>query len=573
MKSISLAMLVAVSLSSMVSGEGLLKMPFGSTDEQFFSVIERRKVENTLGEILRLSLHKTQITDDGLVPLRDLSQLKSLSLSDTQISDVGLAHLEGLTQLEILDLFATRISNQALPMVGRLSCLQILSLRRTGIRDAGLVHLAGLSRLKRLDLRETQITDAARTHLKVLGSLQSLDLRGSKFTSEGFQALKKALPDTSILFDHESPRSRPLARSPRPGGSKKPRGLILPDPSKPGTLRVKVALPEGIQPDQVTFQIYDFRRNLLTVAKMLLSGESSDRSPDLANLRVPLIKQTRQGDIHILTVLYGIYHVRISLPSGRSFWIPDQRTQIGLGIENRAEVIAPVAKFGAPGELLASWTLDQGKLQKDGTYAPVKGATAQMYLVRGGLIYAKATVPLGQPYRWKAIPIGSYSLVVKSDWKVDDAIWAEENVVVSSGQQTEVKVQMRRARLGQGLLCLRDRETGEFIDSAKENVILLDGLLRFAVRFEEKSTGFERTLDLKSRVYKNKTYYGLLSSSVMIPAGLTALFRIPGYEPYEKPLIRVMRPHVRIISDPSPAEQTVKIRYMLNRIFLTPKKD
>jgi hypothetical protein len=74
-------------------------------------------------------------TDNMLVYLRELRQLRCLCLDGSQITDAGLACLEGLGQLESL-----RLSN-------------------TKVTDAGLVHLQGLDQLQTLWLGCTKVTD------------------------------------------------------------------------------------------------------------------------------------------------------------------------------------------------------------------------------------------------------------------------------------------------------------------------------------------------------------------------------------------------------------------------------
>jgi Leucine Rich repeat len=82
------------------------------------------------------------VTDDDLVHLKELPNLKGLVLRNAKISDAGLANLEELTKLRALDL------------------------NRATVTDAGLVHLQGLTSLTWLDLRGTEVTDAGRAELQ-----------------------------------------------------------------------------------------------------------------------------------------------------------------------------------------------------------------------------------------------------------------------------------------------------------------------------------------------------------------------------------------------------------------------
>jgi hypothetical protein len=51
-------------------------------------------------------------TDDVLVHLHGLSQLRELQLQDTEITDAGLANLQGLSQLQRLSLNNTNVTDQ-----------------------------------------------------------------------------------------------------------------------------------------------------------------------------------------------------------------------------------------------------------------------------------------------------------------------------------------------------------------------------------------------------------------------------------------------------------------------------
>jgi len=124
---------------------------------------------NEEGEIIEVSLSRTQTTDAGLVQLEQLTSLETLELSGTQISDAGMVHLEGLTSLSYLDLYNTEIS------------------------DTGLVHLEGLTNLTKLWLNSTRISDAGLVHLEGLTNLQDLVLYDTQTTDEGVARLKKTL--------------------------------------------------------------------------------------------------------------------------------------------------------------------------------------------------------------------------------------------------------------------------------------------------------------------------------------------------------------------------------------------
>lgn len=174
-------------------------------------------------KLQRLSLLDSHISDAGLDHLMGLAELRWLYLSRTQVTDRGLGQLRGLTKIQELGLHRTRISDDGLAVLGGLKGLRILDIQSTSTTDAGLAHLQGLADLRKLDLRETQVTDAGMkslrglTHLwslnlaatrvgdsgladlEGLTRLQQLDLSGTEVTDSGLRAIRKALPEATII--------------------------------------------------------------------------------------------------------------------------------------------------------------------------------------------------------------------------------------------------------------------------------------------------------------------------------------------------------------------------------------
>jgi hypothetical protein len=126
-------------------------------------------------EVEKLDLAGTQVTDAGLVHLKDLTALGALSLSGTQAADSSLVHVKGLTTLRVLSLSGTRVT------------------------DAGLIRLKGLTGLEELYLYGTQVTDASLVHLKGLMTLHVLGIADTGVTPTGAAELRKALPGCRIL--------------------------------------------------------------------------------------------------------------------------------------------------------------------------------------------------------------------------------------------------------------------------------------------------------------------------------------------------------------------------------------
>src|SRR5437899_1930542 len=107
-----------------------------------------------------------KLTDDCLLPLKDLKGLIHLNLRGQDMTDARLAYLKDLTSLTRLHLELTPITDQGLANLKGLVNLEYLNLYGTGISDAGLVHLEGMKKLKNLYLWQTKVTDAGVARLK-----------------------------------------------------------------------------------------------------------------------------------------------------------------------------------------------------------------------------------------------------------------------------------------------------------------------------------------------------------------------------------------------------------------------
>ena len=113
----------------------------------------------------------------GLVrDLKRFSELQFLDLRYTQVTDEGLMHLKGLTNLLRLYLDDTQVT------------------------DAGLVRLKELTKLQFLFLTDNQVTDEGLVHLKGLTNLRWLLLGNTQVTDEGVQKLQQALPYCTIYY-------------------------------------------------------------------------------------------------------------------------------------------------------------------------------------------------------------------------------------------------------------------------------------------------------------------------------------------------------------------------------------
>lgn len=152
-----------------------------------------------LTNVRDLWLDGTHITDAGLEHLKGFNRLKRLSLDRTHISDSGLQKLSELhlSKLELLQLPRTEISDEGLQYLSGMT-IRELNLGATAIGDSGLRHLKALPGIVSLNLAQTKVTDDGLEYLKGLTSLKELRLTGTKTTGQGIANLQMSLPECKI---------------------------------------------------------------------------------------------------------------------------------------------------------------------------------------------------------------------------------------------------------------------------------------------------------------------------------------------------------------------------------------
>src|SRR5262249_16531940 len=93
------------------------------------------------------------VSDDCLTPLKELKGLVQLNLAGKDVTDAGLVHLKDLAPLTRLHLERNpKVTDKGLENIKGLVNLEYLNLYGTSVGDAGLVHLEGMKKLKNLYL-------------------------------------------------------------------------------------------------------------------------------------------------------------------------------------------------------------------------------------------------------------------------------------------------------------------------------------------------------------------------------------------------------------------------------------
>lgn len=90
------------------------------------------------------------------------------------------------------------ISDEALYHVGQMTALRELYLQQTSIDGSGLVHLSALENLRLLDLSKTNINDGQLLHVLQLPALEDLVLYETEVSKEVVEAIRKNKPKLNV---------------------------------------------------------------------------------------------------------------------------------------------------------------------------------------------------------------------------------------------------------------------------------------------------------------------------------------------------------------------------------------
>jgi hypothetical protein len=145
-----------------------------------------------LTSLRSLNLSATHVTGQGFVHLKGLKKLDTLMLSGSPVTDDGLKHLAGMTNLVTLTLYSTQITDDGLQHLKDLKKLHALHLGNTNLTGKGFSSLAGLTEVNTINLANTQTTDEHLKHFAAMKNLQTLQLDGTPLTGTGLAALKDA---------------------------------------------------------------------------------------------------------------------------------------------------------------------------------------------------------------------------------------------------------------------------------------------------------------------------------------------------------------------------------------------
>jgi len=162
----------------------------------------RNWLDEFLHHVVEVNLFQTEKTDEIMRHVGQLTLLERLSLERTDGTGLGLSHLKTLAHLKQLRLDTDTMDDSTIACIADLPRLETFDLRGSDVGDTSVDHISNFKQLKRLDIRNTGITH------------------------EGYEKIRAALSDCTILI--ELKKEKPWIGVPRvrPGRSAAHLGLL-----------------------------------------------------------------------------------------------------------------------------------------------------------------------------------------------------------------------------------------------------------------------------------------------------------------------------------------------------------
>ncbi len=181
-------------IDKIASKESLRTLKLGGPEINNDMIAPIAKIKN----LTSLALEESDVDDAGLLTLADLP-LKSLGLVGSLfVTDEGLVVLKNYTNLASLNLQDTGATLKAIPLLSHPEKLVTLDLYQSAIEDDNIGNLARLSNLKNLSLGQTQLSNASLEILSGMTSLEKLNLVQTAITESGIEKLQKDLPKCQV---------------------------------------------------------------------------------------------------------------------------------------------------------------------------------------------------------------------------------------------------------------------------------------------------------------------------------------------------------------------------------------
>jgi beta-lactamase regulating signal transducer with metallopeptidase domain/5-hydroxyisourate hydrolase-like protein (transthyretin family) len=162
---------------------------------------EALRAVSAFPRLKRLFLRGGQATDDGLLRLTKLSDLKIFMVWDAlKITDAGVEHLSGLTTLERLYLQGASLTDKGVAALKNMKAMRSLDLNGPGITDASVEYLLGMTKLQHLNVSNTGLTEKGVDRLLTLPELKRLFLPSAAIPSEHRDEVRLRRPGVQVIF-------------------------------------------------------------------------------------------------------------------------------------------------------------------------------------------------------------------------------------------------------------------------------------------------------------------------------------------------------------------------------------
>lgn len=193
--------------------------------ELFRCSVDKSVVESIgkMKKLQNLNLGFTEIGDDGLKWVGQLTSLKKLAVLGTNITsiasisknvdlleldisfnsinDEGCRHIATFRKLEKLTAHLLHITDSSVDHLLKLENLRELNLGVRTIGDLGIQKLARLRKLELLDLDSTRMSDIGLAALMKMPKLTKVVVDCTGVTAEGVRMARKQRPDVNIVYD------------------------------------------------------------------------------------------------------------------------------------------------------------------------------------------------------------------------------------------------------------------------------------------------------------------------------------------------------------------------------------
>lgn len=159
--------------------------------------MQQKELESMIVSVSSGNRYKLSLDEfgDGKIAL-------SMSFPPTSFEDNDLIDLQPLfPQISKASMVSSNITDDALYYVAQMSSLRELYLQQTKINGSGLVFLGNLSKLQLLDLSKTAIEDGHLLHVLKIESLQDLYLNSTQVSTEVIKAIQVNRPDMTIHLE------------------------------------------------------------------------------------------------------------------------------------------------------------------------------------------------------------------------------------------------------------------------------------------------------------------------------------------------------------------------------------